>query len=254
MRTRELDELRAENSSNEAKIRNDEVILARLRQTNVYSDVFAIGHDSHGCATINGLRLGRISTMEVDPTSHRRRVEQVEWPEINAAWGQTALLITVLARKLGVTFTRWVSRIQTKNGHVLTLSATKWCRGAPRALCSRPAPTRPHMSCTYGMASPRGSHVRRYGTSDWQIGRLLHSRRFDQAMVGILACVQQLVDHASQRDSTLRLPYVISKDRIGDASIRLQFNQPDAWTRANRYLLVTLRALLPWPREHASEP
>lgn len=31
-------------------------------------------------------------------------VAQVEWPEINAAWGQTLLLLYTIARKLDFTF------------------------------------------------------------------------------------------------------------------------------------------------------
>lgn len=34
---------------------------------------------------------------------------QVEWNEINAAWGQTALLLHSLARKVGLTFERLFS-------------------------------------------------------------------------------------------------------------------------------------------------
>ena len=31
----------------------------------------------------------------------------VEWAEINAAWGQTALLLWALARKVGITFNKY---------------------------------------------------------------------------------------------------------------------------------------------------
>ena len=46
-----------------------------------------------------------------------------------------------------------------------------------------------------------------YGTGDWKLGRILHSRRFDIALVGVLSCVKQLVDHATRRDEMLQLPY-----------------------------------------------
>lgn len=35
-------------------------------------------------------------------------VAQVEWPEINAAWGQTLLLLYTIARKLDFTFDKYV--------------------------------------------------------------------------------------------------------------------------------------------------
>ena len=42
----------------------------------------------------------------------------VEWAEINAAWGQTALLLWALARKVGITFNKYQvgkSKLFTKN-------------------------------------------------------------------------------------------------------------------------------------------
>lgn len=36
-------------------------------------------------------------------------VVQVEWPEINAAWGQTLLLLYTIARKLDFTFDKYVA-------------------------------------------------------------------------------------------------------------------------------------------------
>lgn len=64
--------------------------LEKLQKTNVYADVFNIGHDG-GLATINGLRFGRLPAV------------QVEWSEINAAWGCTLLLLKTIARKLECT-------------------------------------------------------------------------------------------------------------------------------------------------------
>lgn len=46
-------------------------------------------------ATINGFRLGRLPN------------QPVEWSEINAAWGQTVLLLYALAKKMNFTFQRY---------------------------------------------------------------------------------------------------------------------------------------------------
>ena len=45
--------------------------------------------------TINGFRLGRL------PGVH------VEWAEINAAWGQVVLLLSSLAKKMGLKLKRY---------------------------------------------------------------------------------------------------------------------------------------------------
>ena len=41
--------------------------------------------------------------------SNDNRTEQVEWAEINAAWGQTLLLLYTIARKLDFTFEKCVA-------------------------------------------------------------------------------------------------------------------------------------------------
>ena len=69
--------------------------LQRLRKTSVYDEVFRIWHDGP-FGTINGCRLGRLPG------------QQVEWAEINAAWGQALLLLHTLATKLHVTFQSYV--------------------------------------------------------------------------------------------------------------------------------------------------
>ena len=59
--------------------------LKRLQQTNVYHDVFRIWHEG-AFGTIGGFRLGRTADTPV------------EWDEINAAWGQTVLLLKTVAQ------------------------------------------------------------------------------------------------------------------------------------------------------------
>ncbi len=87
----QLSELQDKVRSLHQSITLDTELLERLRSINVYNDAFAIGHDS-GFATINGLRFGRGSSANVD------------WAEVNAAWGQTVLLLDALARKCNFSF------------------------------------------------------------------------------------------------------------------------------------------------------
>ncbi|PWN41675.1 autophagy protein 6 [Ceraceosorus guamensis] len=193
----ELSAVSAQRDSLRTSISLDAAQLSRLQQTNPYNDAFSIGH-SGGFATINGLRLGKL------PNAH------VDWKEINAAWGQTALLLDVLARKVGVQFTDY---------HLV-----------PKGSFS-----------TVKKASGDEAVYELYGTGDWQIGRLLapQSRRFDHAMVAFLELLRQLAAAACASDPELRLPHAISKDRIGEASIRLHFGSEETWTRALRHVLLT---------------
>jgi beclin 1 len=86
--------------------------LEKLERTNVYNDAFCIGHDGV-FGTINGLRLGRVPSVPVcRPLTSVIDVcsmnFQVEWAEINAAWGQTLLLLYTIARKMDFSFEKCV--------------------------------------------------------------------------------------------------------------------------------------------------
>ena len=63
-------------------------LLARLRHLNVLSDAFFIWHRGP-LVTINGCRLGRLPGLGID------------WPEINSALGQAAMLTAVVATRIG---------------------------------------------------------------------------------------------------------------------------------------------------------
>lgn len=101
-----------------------------------------------------------------------------------------------------------------------------------------------------------------YGSGDLHIGRLLHNRRFDFAMVAFLECLKQLIDFVKSQDPSVDFPhqydfslnpvvsklifYRIVKDKIGEASVKVQFSQEEAWTRSLRHVLLGLKILLKW--------
>ncbi|OSD07088.1 APG6-domain-containing protein [Trametes coccinea BRFM310] len=180
----------------------DSATLDKLERTNVYNDAFCIGHDGV-FGTINGLRLGRVPGVPV------------EWAEINAAWGQTLLLLYTIARKLDFTFENY--------------------RLVPMGSFSRIEKTTGDKA-TYEL----------YGSGDLHFGRLLHNRRFDFAMVAFLDCLKQLMDYVKSQDPSVDFPHQIVKDKIGEASVKQQFSQEEAWTRALRHVLLALKILLKW--------
>ncbi|OAD80375.1 hypothetical protein PHYBLDRAFT_105061, partial [Phycomyces blakesleeanus NRRL 1555(-)] len=173
----------------------------RLQKTVVYNDAFSISHDGP-FGTINGFRLGRLG-------SH-----SVEWAEVNAAWGQTLLLLYTVANKLKFQFQTY--------------------RLVPMGSFSRVEKIDGDSVLSYEL----------YGSGDFGINRMFLNRRFDHAMVAILNCLKQLTDFAEERDKSLRLPYRINKDKIGELSIRLQFNQEELWTKALKYMLTNMKWIL----------
>lgn len=109
-----------------------------------------------------------------------------------------------------------------------------------------------------------------YGSGDLHLSRLLHNRRFDLAMVAFLDCLKHLIDHIKSQDAQVDFPHQyalqrryenrstdtplsrISKDKIGDVSVKLQFNQEEAWTRSLRHVLLALKICLKWATNGAN--
>ncbi|CAG8769810.1 10406_t:CDS:2, partial [Racocetra persica] len=162
----QLQAFQNERDSVNLKYDHDAKQLEKLQRTNVYNDTFCIciSHDGH-FGTINGFRLGRLPDVMVD------------WNEINAAWGQTLLLLATIANKLNFTF---------KNYRLIPLgsfSKIEYIDGDKKS--------------TYEL----------YSSGDVAIGRLFLYRRFDHAMVAFLNCLQQLGDYAESQERNFKLPY-----------------------------------------------
>ncbi|KAJ7725864.1 autophagy protein Apg6-domain-containing protein [Mycena maculata] len=181
---------------------SDSATLEKLERTNVYNDAFCIGHDGV-FGTINGLRLGRVPGVPV------------EWAEINAAWGQSLLLLYTIARKLDCTFENY--------------------RLVPMGSFSRIEKT-----------SGDKASYELYSSGNLNMLQLLHNRRFDLAMVAFLECLKQVMDYVKAQDATVEFPHQIVKDKIGDVSVKLKFNQDEAWTRSLRHVLLALKICLKW--------
>ncbi|KAF2847866.1 APG6-domain-containing protein [Plenodomus tracheiphilus IPT5] len=230
-----LTEFQNERDALTTRYAHDAQILNQLQRRSVYNDTFNITHDNH-FATINGLRLGRLPSPYVD------------WPEINAAWGQTCLLLATLAERLGYKFqgyelspmgsTSTITRLEAKGGS----SATDPQQQAPP---SSPTITRHRLEL--------------YSSGDFPINFGFLHRKFDTAMVAFLECLRQLGDfventslHAGGAASLslaaspagVKMPYEIRKDKIHDQSIKLAMNKEESWTKACKYTLTCCKYLL----------
>ncbi|KAJ9254146.1 hypothetical protein DTO207G8_3723 [Paecilomyces variotii] len=211
--------------------------LERLQRTNVYNDAFCIGHDGY-FGTINGLRLGRLANPSVD------------WAEINAAWGQTALLLATIAERLGFQF---------RGYKIIPMGSTSRIEKIeyPQQSSSQSAAaSRDHTAS----AAPKITMLDLFSSGDLPLNLPWIHRRFDAGMVAFLECLRQLGEyvettpapvpsprrgHTTVTAPGLRLPYEIKRDKIGDASIKLGFNQNDeTWTRACKYTLTCCKFLL----------
>lgn len=247
-------ELETELASLQQKYAHDQKHFERLQRTNVYNDTFYISHDgTYG--TINGLRLGRLQSNEV------------QWAEINAAWGQTLLLLQTLAERLSFSFQGYRLRPLGSTSRIEKLEYPQQPHDATRTPASRT-----------NSAVPTKTTVLELYSSGGTMERLIHSRRFDQGMEAFLDCLNQLGKHVERTSSTsregtrpslsrtpsaatntstaqpLRLPYAIEGDKIWSrdgspdqaVSIRLGLGvAPDEnFTKACKYVLTCCKYLL----------
>ncbi|KAF1942581.1 APG6-domain-containing protein [Clathrospora elynae] len=215
---------------------HDAQVLSQLQRRSVYNDTFNITHDNH-FATINGLRLGRLPNPYVD------------WPEINAAWGQACLLLATLAERLGYKFqgyellpmgsTSTITRLEIKSGSSVTES---------RASSTTSSPT------------VSRHKLELYSSGDFPINFGFLHRKFDTAMVAFLDCLRQLGEFVENEGihgvaggslalggpggPGVKMPYEIRKDRIHDQSIKLALNKDEGWTKACKYTLTCCKYLL----------
>lgn len=171
-----------------------------LRNTNVYNDSFYIWHDGQ-FGTINGFRLGKLPD------------ENVEWGEINAAWGQVCLLLQTMVLQKGFEFSRYTLKPMGSFSKVIEDGSTI---------------------------------LDLYGTSGW-------FTTFDRAMIAFLQCLREFGEFAENSDPTLRLPYHIEGDRIGVLNkpdkwypIKRRFESDEKWTNALKYMLTNLKWLVAW--------
>ncbi|KAH3708329.1 hypothetical protein DPMN_067777 [Dreissena polymorpha] len=202
---REVQELDDEQKSVDNQLKYAQVQLDRLQKTNVFNATFHIWHSGH-FGTINNFRLGRLKSVPVD------------WTEINAAWGQTVLLLHSLALKMNLSFKRY--RLVPYGSHSYLESLTDKSKELPL-----------------------------YASGGF---RFFWDVKFDQAMVAFLDCVQQFKDAVEKDNSQFCLPYKIDRDKIEDPSngqmfsIKIQFNSEETWTKALKFMLTNLKWGLAW--------
>ena len=216
-----LADFQSERDSINAKYNNDSQLLEKLQRSNVYNDTFCISHDG-SFATINGLRLGRLSNKPVD------------WPEINAAWGHALLLLVTVADKLGYRFDGYDPQPLGSTSKIVRYET--------------PSPASSRLGTRTVQPPPKKHVLELFSSGDMPLGLTFMHRRFDNAMVGFLELVRQLgvfVERQTRASGNpLSLPYKIDGDKIGDVSIKLGIAQDDGWTKACKLTLTCCKFLL----------
>ncbi|KAL6840431.1 hypothetical protein ACP4OV_030241 [Aristida adscensionis] len=180
-----------------AKIEVSHVHLELLKRTNVLNDAFYISHDGV-IGTINNFRLGRLSNVEV------------EWDEINAAWGQAALLLHTMAQ--------YRIKIHPMGSYprVTDLSNNTYELFGPVNL---------FWSTRFDKAMT------------WFLTCLQDFAEF---------AISLDKENNVPPEKSLKLPYKIDGDKVGSHTIVLSFNKNENWTKALKYMLCNLKWVLYW--------
>lgn len=196
--------LEEENRSGNNQTMYAQARLNRLANTDVFNATFHIWHSGH-FGTINNYRLGRLPN------------EPVEWVEINSAWGQTALLLHSLAKKINLTFEKYRLVPYGSQSYIVVLDKNK--------------------------VLPLYSS----GGINYVLGK-----NFDNAMVAFLDCLQQFKEKVEGGDDSFHLPYRMSEGRLEDKGagrlylITINHNSFVEWTKALKFMLTNLRWALAW--------
>uniref|UniRef100_A0A4W6C493 Beclin-1 n=1 Tax=Lates calcarifer TaxID=8187 RepID=A0A4W6C493_LATCA len=189
-----------------------QIIIFSLHQSTMTVRIFNTGPGTK-FGTINNFRLGRLPSVPV------------EWNEINAAWGQTVLLLHALANKMGLRFQRY--RLVPYGNHSYLDPVLSFCLMFVQEL---------PLYCSGGL-------------------RFFWDNKFDHAMVAFLDCVQQFKEEVEKGDTGFCLPYRmdVEKGKIEDTggsggsySIKTQFNSEEQWTKALKFMLTNLKWGLAW--------
>lgn len=187
------------------------VVLEReaghLQKTDILEECFRIQFPALGLSLfsqINGFRMGTLPA------------ERVEWTEINAAWGQAALLLCNLAKKCSFSFSEYDIVPKGSQSYIQRRSD-------------------------------------KYNYELYAAGnrlQMMRNRRYDQAMMFFLEDFVELYQWAKQHDPTFALPHSMDQDKVAGHSIKLQFNSEEVWASSVSAMLQNLACLTQWVTAH----
>ncbi|XP_004625508.1 beclin-2-like [Octodon degus] len=183
--------------------------IRQLRTTDIFNATFEISEDGP-VGVINSFRLGRLPRIPVG------------WNEINAAWGQAALLLLALSNAVGLQFQRY---------HLVACGSRSYLKSR----------------IGEGEELPLASDGRQ---------NVFLNNKFDRAMLAFLDCLQQFQQAA--RRGGLCVPYEVHTkegflgdpaDPEGYCSVRTHLNTEEQWTTALRRMLSNLKFCMEWVSE-----
>lgn len=178
----------------------------RFKQINALNDAFYIWYTGP-FATINAFKLGNLVNKPVEST------------EINAAFGQAALVLTIITSRCGIQF---------KQYHIAPMGSF------PRILKADDRRT------SYPLFIDQPG-----------VFSLFPKRNFNLALAGFMQCIHELGEYITAYDRTLSIPYKIevSESKIADKSF-VYGGDEEMWTHALKHMLANIKWIIAWYCKH----
>ncbi|ETI34653.1 hypothetical protein, variant 5 [Phytophthora nicotianae P1569] len=206
-----------------AQIDTMERKVASAKHLNILTDMFIIGYDG-AFGTINQFRMGQSASLAL------------EWNEINAAFGECALLLQTLANMVGLEFSDFKIVPLGSFSKIIRTSNLRMEYCLYVVLLWRQRGTSVLIVLNWSFLPCRhGSDQQNFSESHFNLG-----------LGAWITCLGQLMAFVRARDPSIRLPYKVAKHSIGGYSILFLKNKHKEWTKALKYALTNLKWLLTW--------
>ncbi|ETO63440.1 hypothetical protein, variant 1 [Phytophthora nicotianae P1976] len=206
-----------------AQIDTMERKVASAKHLNILTDMFIIGYDG-AFGTINQFRMGQSASLAL------------EWNEINAAFGECALLLQTLANMVGLEFSDFKIVPLGSFSKIIRTSNLRMEYCLYVVLLWRQRGTSVLIVLNWSFLPCRhGSDQQNFAESHFNLG-----------LGAWITCLGQLMAFVRARDPSIRLPYKVAKHSIGGYSILFLKNKHKEWTKALKYALTNLKWLLTW--------
>ncbi|KAL8694541.1 MAG: hypothetical protein Q9224_003549 [Gallowayella concinna] len=258
---------------------HDALQLERLQRTNVYNDCFCISHDGH-FGTINGLRLGRLPPPQnVDWAEINAALGTAALLLATVAEKLEFKFQGYRIRPMGST--SHIEKFEPPSAPSSQSSSKATIPSAKAIPSSKNPSSSPSPSASVKQQPKSITTLDLFSSGDLLIGNSLLHRRLDAGMVAFLDCIRQLGEHVETTSAAaaaaaaaaanenspssksasspgggaespnsvkgrpgVKLPYLISKDKISDVSIKLGAGTDETWTRACKCALTCCKFLL----------
>lgn len=161
--------------------------------------------------------FGTINGLRLGSLDHQR----VPWQEINAALGHVVLLLATVTSRLNIRLAGYKLKPMGSTSRIEKL------------------------------VDDKATVLEAFSSGEYQLERLFTHHKLDGAMEALLEIIQQIATELKKYDQSIDLPYKMTHDKIGDASVKLSSKiAGEEWTSACKFMLTNTKWILAYASAH----